>query len=283
MVKEGITVHAGAVFESTDKLPSCSFMRISKHLYVVSPELCFLQMASLLDVDNLVFVGCELCGIYRYAAESSETPKYWGGGNRDAGGSKSLPKIKPLVGLSLIQSFLRKCHDVKGKRKAQRAASYITPNAASPMEYMLAQFLRLPYMLGGYGLPEMDLNREIPLGRYAGKLTRKQALIPDLYWPQARLDVEYLSTTHHASRKDLAKDAERSNALGHLGIRVVGVTWEQFASIKNMDAVALAIGKHLKKRFRPRLEDYPIRKIYLHTKMLHYIRTGQFLQPDLYS
>lgn len=280
---DGVIVHSSSAFKDKGKLPERSFVRVGAGLYAPSPEFCFLQMAEFLDVDNLVFVGCEICSMYRYMNDSLENSRFWGSSASDPGDSKSLPKIKPLSNVALIDAFLRKCFNVRGKRKAQRAARYISSNAASPMEYMLAQTLCLPCMLGGYGLPAVALNHEIPLGRYAGKLTRKTTLIPDLFWAKAKLDVEYMSTKHHASRKDLAKDAERQNVLGHLGIRVIDATWDQFVSLKSMDAVALSIAKHLGKRIQPRSESHHVKKIYLHTKMLHYIRTGQFLQPGLYD
>lgn len=278
-----VVVHASDVYRKEGRLPGCSFVRICGKLYAPSPELCFLQMADFLDVDNLVIVGCELCSMYCYKDESPGEPIYWGSSANQGKGSESLPKIKPLIASASIAAFVEKCANVRGKRKSQRALRYITPNAASPMEIMLAQGLCLPNLLGGYGLPAPVLNREIPLGRYAGKLTRRGSLVPDLFWPKSKLDVEYMSTKHHATRKDLARDAERQNAMGHLGIRVIDVTWDQFTSLRDMDAVALAVGKHLRKRVQPRSDRYSVRKIYLHSKMLHYIRTGQFLQPDLYA
>ena len=47
-----------------DVLPTGSVLRLSEHVAIVSPELCFLQMASTLSLEKLILMGFELCGTY---------------------------------------------------------------------------------------------------------------------------------------------------------------------------------------------------------------------------
>lgn len=242
-----------------------AFVKIGKNLYAPSPELCFLQLASILDLDNLIIAGCELCGSYQYASSEED----------------GLNEIDPLSSPAAIKCFLAKCPGAYGIKRTRCAADRIVPNAASPAEFALALLLSLPRCRGGYGLPRPLLNYEIPLGRYASTLTHRKSLRADLYWPERKVDVEYTSNAHHFSRKERAEDAERANALGAMGIQSIDVTWEQMTSLKRMDRLAASMRTHLKCYPRALTAKQKIRQSYLRTKILRYLISGIFEQPGL--
>lgn len=244
---------------------SRSFVKIGKNLYAPSPELCFLQLASILDLDNLIIAGCELCSSYQYASDEED----------------GLNEIEPLSSPAAIKCFLAKCPGAYGVQRARCAVGRIVPNAASPAEFALALLLSLPRCKGGYGLPKPLLNYEISLGRYARTLTHRKSLRADLYWPERKVDVEYTSNAHHFGRKERAEDAERANALGAMGIQSIDVTWEQMTSQKRMDRLAASMRTHLKHYPRALTARQKIRQSYLRAKILRYLVNGVFEQPGL--
>lgn len=46
------------------KFPKNSFFEIQKDVLIASPELTFCQMAQVLNVENLILYGMEICGTY---------------------------------------------------------------------------------------------------------------------------------------------------------------------------------------------------------------------------
>ena len=57
------------------ELPSNSFWKLKDSLYVVSPELCFVQMAQQLSIAQLVELGINLCGSYFERAATSPSAR----------------------------------------------------------------------------------------------------------------------------------------------------------------------------------------------------------------
>ena len=118
------------------------------------------------------------------------------------------------------------------------------------MESVLFAMLVLPCSLGGYGLPMPVLNQRVDVAALAKKVTGSQFYECDLFWPEKNLDVEYDSKTFHSSKKKISKDSKKRNALEHMGIRVVTVTWEQVSDPIEMNRIARIIARHLGVRLR---------------------------------
>jgi len=57
---------------SSGEFPNGSFVRMPSGLIVSSPELCFMQMASVLSLVDLVALGYEFCGNYRKDFEAAK-------------------------------------------------------------------------------------------------------------------------------------------------------------------------------------------------------------------
>ena len=247
-------------------LPKTRLFFVEPGLYVVSPEMCFLQLAAILCPENLALAGSELCGLHRYPATPSD----------------ELPKHPPVTTPEKIRRLLNANAKSHGVSKARRALRYIVPRTASPAEGVLALLLSLPCLLGGYGLEKPQVNKPIKLTGSARRSVGKKEFITDLYWPSAKLDIEYDGRAYHAPEENRSKDAERRNALGLMGIEVMNVTRKQLFSLKKMNSVALSAAKHLNKRIRPQ-GDFVTRQVLLRTKLIHYLRTKKFEQPGLYQ
>lgn len=210
-----------------------SFMRIEDGLYVSTPEMAFCEMASVLSLERLIALGFELCGTYRRAST-------FGLARYDA---------TPLTSPGALASFIEKSHQFKGVKKARRALPCILAGSASPRESELAMLLCLPYSLGGYGLPHPTMNAEMPLPKNVAA-TGRSSLRCDLYWPAARLDVEYDSAEFHSAARLLANDSMRRIALESMDVTSVNLTAEHLRRASLFDEAAQGIARILGKRVR---------------------------------
>ena len=210
-----------------------SFMRIEDGLYVSTPEMAFCEMASVLSLERLIALGFELCGTYRRAST-------FGLARYD---------VIPLTSPGALASFIEKSPQFKGVKKARRALPCILAGSASPRESELAMLLCLPYSLGGYGLPRPTMNAEMPLPKNVGA-TGRSSLRCDLYWPAARLDVEYDSAEFHSAERLLANDSMRRIALESMDVTSVNLTAEHLRRASLFDEAAQGIARILGKRVR---------------------------------
>lgn len=210
-----------------------SFMRIEDGLYVSTPEMAFCEMASVLSLERLIALGFELCGTYRRAST-------FGLARYDA---------TPLTSPGALASFIEKSPQFKGVKKTRRALPCILAGSASPRESELAMLLCLPYSLGGYGLPHPTMNAEMPLPKNVAA-TGRSSLRCDLYWPAARLDVEYDSAEFHSAERLLANDSMRRIALESMDVTSVNLTAEHLRRASLFDEAAQGIARILGKRVR---------------------------------
>lgn len=210
-----------------------SFMRVEDGLYVSTPEMAFCEMASVLSLERLIALGFELCGTYRRTST-------FGLARYDA---------IPLTSPGALASFIEKSPQFKGVKKARRALPCILAGSASPRESELAMLLCLPYSLGGYGLPHPTMNAEMPLPKNVAA-TGRSSLRCDLYWPAARLDVEYDSAEFHSAERLLANDSMRRIALESMDVTSVNLTAEHLRRASLFDEAAQGIARILGKRVR---------------------------------
>jgi len=234
----------------SQSLPRGSFCAIGQGIYVSSLELCFLQLASVLELRQLIYLGFELCGTY-------------GMGGFGAGGKQP----DPLSSTARLAAFLSRTPGVPGHKKAMRAMKYIIDNSASQAESQLAMTMCLPYMLGGFGLPKPILNCHIALREYASKATRQQDFYCDAFWPEYRLALEYDSDQYHTGAKRIAADAARRNSLAYGDILVVTATKADMNNIGRTKRLAQIMAKHLRKRLTYKDPGFSAKLIELHRVM----------------
>ncbi len=229
-------------------LPDGAILRISPNVSVVSPELCFLQLAQSLPPGRLILAGTELCGTYALT------------------GAKDLESRRPLTSGESLKRFAELFVHVSGARKAREAASHVFDGAASPMEAKLTLLLCLPATLGGFGLPRPVLNFPIPLKPEARALYHVKTCRPDLYWKDARLDVEYDGDTHEGEESHL-KDTARVMALMAHGLDVIVLTYPQLANPEAFRVSVEVIAKKLHHRVRIRVANFPERQAKLRKEL----------------
>ena len=212
------------------QLPPGSLVRLSEHVLIASPELVFSQIAEDRSFEQLIMAGCELCGTYRLFG--------------DGGPPLSLPEERPrLTRAADIAGTLQR-FGLGPRTTAVRAARYVFDNARSPMEAKVALLLSLPPRLGGFGLPRPALNPDFYLGPEAYSLYPRKPCHPDLFWADARLDVEYDGADTHTAEAH-AKDVARAAAFACEGVTVLTIAKAQAYDRRAFETVAGVIASRL--------------------------------------
>lgn len=219
-------------------LPRGSVMEGPDDLLVCSPELCFLQLAGKLDLEELVHLGFELCGVYA-------PPR--------PGTMRLLSRAAPLCTIESLGTLLAQMPRARGVARARRALAHVIEMSASPMESVQAMLFCMPRRLGGMGIPRARLNAAVEFDAQARKISGgKTRAVCDMLWPG--LAVEYEGRIFHEGEASLKRDRARSNALAHMGIRTISVYDEHIRSVEKTWAIGAEIARAAGFRLRPR--DY---------------------------
>lgn len=218
--KKGHIVHLcttplpdGAVIEKDGKL-------------VASPELVFLELASKLSMQELIYLGMQLC---------------------------SHPAGKPhdtLTTVKKLSNFMKKTAWHRGHRKAMRALKYVADGSASVPETLTYMLLSLPRMLGGYGLKGITCNHEIKLNAEGIKLLGQKRCFVDLFFKSEKVIVEYDSYTHHNTPAQQGKDNIRSQVLESQGYKVFHICTIQLYNNESFNNFVKILASALKRRIR---------------------------------
>ena len=223
------------------ELPAGALLQVSEHVSVVCPELCYLQLAGLLSPDQLVLAGFELCGTYAQVGEERALAE----------------RTQALTSVAAIRAFAAQMPRMK-TAAALEALDLVIDGAASPMEAKVAMLLTLPASRGGYGLPQAQLNPELPLPPDARQLYACATVRPDLYWPAARFGVEYDGDVHEGDGTH-ATDVARSGALRLMDVDELTLSKAQAYDAQAFHALAGTAAKRIGYRLRIRREDFPVR------------------------
>lgn len=251
---EGLTFHV----HEGDYTPG-SFFRVGDG-YVVSPELAFVQYARDASLVDVLRVGAELTGSYAALLRTPEEAE-----GPDALGFR---KGELVTTLARLRDYVKRASREHGIKRARVALRYLPDGCASPMESALFLLLSLPRAYGGYGLPRPEANYRISAPDDRRGAMGKSCFICDLYWPQARLCVEYDSNMFHTGAQRIARDSARRNALALKGITVVSVTGNQIMDRVEMDRAAYLIAKKLGFRPSTYCSDFPERQAGLRAALL---------------
>ncbi len=231
----GVRAHAKLA-----QLPLGAVLQVSEHVAVVCPELCFLQVAHVFSRERLVLAGYELCGTYA-----------------QVGQELALQEREALTSVAAIRTFAAMVPRMR-TATALRALVHVHDGAASPMEAKAAMLLGLPTSWGGYALPAPVLNPEMPTPPEARRLYPAATVRPDLYWADARLDLEYDGRDSHDADAH-AKDVARWGALAVMEVDVLMLTAAQLYDAAAFHQLAGVVAAKLGRRLRVRRKDFPVR------------------------
>jgi hypothetical protein len=206
-------------------------------VFVTSPALTFLHMASALSVARAARLAFELAGTYALGGSVQ--------------GRDCLYDQTPLTCVADLRSSVGSLPaGTRGRSHALHALRFALDGAASPRESDLVLLLCLPRPLGGYGLPFPELNRRIDLDSRARSIARRSYCLADLYWEEAGIDVEYHGADFHTGLSRLESDAGRQAALESMGVKVIGVSNAQFEDLSALDGIASMLAQRLHVRSR---------------------------------
>lgn len=214
-------------------LPAGSFIRCADNILVASPERCFLQMAQSLSRPKLIELGYFLCGTYAYRPS----------------GRIAVDKV-PLTSIGGLALFLQQAGSVKGVDAAIKALAIVGNNAASPQEAKLATALALPVKAGGFGFPRPVMNHVVSYGERERQQYGKRFSVLDLYWPFAKVAIEYDGEDYHSSPEAIARDKRKGSEMAARGITVLHVDKEQLASERHLAILAEKLARAMGRRWR---------------------------------
>ncbi len=232
--RSGVRNIPGAVCHCLLGSPAAKrLMRADCGVLVMSPEAMFLHLAGTLSFEALALLAFELCGEYSRMPDGS-----------------GFMSAKPVSSVASLTAFASSAASFPGNARARKALRFALDNSASPAESRLVLLLCAKRTLGGYGLPLPKMNHRANVVGEGRKCTAHKYFVFDLFWENARLDVEYDSDMFHASAEGISSDAERRNALLAMGYRVITVTNAQISSPDMFDDVVRAIAHALNFRVR---------------------------------
>lgn len=231
-------------------IPPSSFYCLDEEVFVISPELCFFQMASMLNKVQLVKLGFDLCSKY-----SLDSQGY-------------LYERIPVTTTERLEQYGQSLSGFHGARSALSTLSKVCSDSASPRETELAMLLSLPYSWGGYNLSNPRLNVKIPIPSSQRHIFTKNYYVCDLIWNDS-IAVEYESDYWHTGVDRIASDSARRSALSLLGVEVITVTNKQIKNISEMDRIGRLLARKLNRPFRlSRGYDYRSRQKELRQELL---------------
>lgn len=226
------------------------FIELQPGLYVSSPALCFVQLCAELSLIERIKLGFELCSSYAV---------------RENG---AISETAPLATLDALARHAQEWPTV-GSKRALQALDLILEGSRSPKETELAMKLGLPCRLGGFGLGGFQMNPKVALGGFGQKITGKAYCVPDLLWPEHKLDVEYNGKDWHSSPCQREGDLCRRQALSAEGYTVLTVDQKEIESPASLRPVAdeisrITTGRHL----RLRAADYERKSMELYASFV---------------
>lgn len=228
-----------------------ALLRWDDTVFVSAPPLAFVQEATLLPFIDLITLGFEICGTYQQVTANGPT----------------LYNTRPLTSVREIRNFIGLNPSLHGTAKARRALQYLANGSASPRETKAALLLGLPASYGGYGLGIPSMNYEIGCTPEARAIASRRTLRCDLFWPNARIAVEYQSREFHSDDRQRIRDSRRVNALQAMGITVIAMTNDELDSIAATDVIANTARKALGRRSRVTTKNYHSRKLTLRRQL----------------
>lgn len=222
-------------------LPDRSFYQLDEGIYVASPELCLLQLASTLTEPQAVKLAMEMCGSYAIDVHDDEM---------------GFAKRPPLTDAAKLSAYAARLHKPSGGSRALHHLRYIVDNSASPRETALCMLLCMPPRFGGYGIALPELNRRIELTPREQLAVGVHHFDCDLYWPESRVAVEYDSAQFHAAYEKQERDAIRRNMLQYKGVHVITATRLQVSSEGQFDKLAIQVARKVGKRLRAPAKEH---------------------------
>ena len=205
----------------TPALPDDAFCEVGDGLFVSSPELTFLQMASIAKrFDQVVETGYLLCGAFALSPYGYDRVDH-----RD-----------PVTSVEKISAFLAQMPGVQGVDRARQALQYVHGNCDSPPEVHLSMDFGLPEKRGGRGWPLHDCAHVVPLEEPRHRrMLGCDYIKGDVHFPSLNSMFEYDSYEDHMGKWQFDHTQKRAQILRNLEYTVVSVTYGMVMNNQEFD------------------------------------------------
>ena len=223
-------------FHVNQKAPERNkYIKLDENVAISSPETCFYELAGILTKTQLIFAGFTLCGDYVNC-------------------NGEIKERRRLTDVKRLRRYLHTIKDSKRRAKALSALRYVSDGSKSPMESFVAMAFCVPRKLGGYRIELPKMNYRIEAGNKS--MVMRKFFLCDLYWPRARVAVEYDSNDFHFSGEKLGLDAARRSGLALCKVQTLVLTSKQLFSLGFFDECARALGALLGKRIPANIHQF---------------------------
>ncbi|MBQ9058958.1 MAG: hypothetical protein IJ125_07230 [Atopobiaceae bacterium] len=160
-------------------LPPQAFVSLGDAIYASSPELIFVEMASLMSPAVHVLLGMELCGCFSRHPNNPRT-------------GDITYFVEPATNVHKLRALIQSCSGIKGIKQAKKTLDCVVDNAWSPIEAVIATLLVLPIYELGYDLGPIDLNVPITTSHGATRSARR----PDILFRGTSVGLNYDGLDH---------------------------------------------------------------------------------------
>lgn len=251
---EGVRAH-----QHGPQLAEGTLRQIGPSLYIVSPELMFVQMSQSLQEPHLVAaLATELSGSYSLlpagmvncegVLSRGEDPFDERCYLRGDGYCNALP----LTGVDELRKFVACAGRLHGIEAARSGLQASVDHSASPFETAIDVSLALPRRLGGAGCGLPEANKDVPLNDEGKRITGKGKVIADALFTSRtghRIDVEPGGRVWHSGKDAMVSDNDRRLALERQKIEVIVVPWKTFRDSHAWMHICRRVACHLGRNF----------------------------------
>ena len=261
-------------------LPDNSLVRVSCEpedenvgfdIFLSSPELCFAQMACVLSTWELIELGFEMCG--GYGSPSSRI----GQAQTNAASSNAIERYPRISTPERIQEYIMSCSGMTGGKRARQAAKWLVAQSSSSEETHICMLAFLPRSLGGMGTPRPLLNQRIAAPDVVARVLGTRTLTPDLYWPDARVALEYDGRIWNNARAREEYEKRKHNAYRIMGIEVVSIGR---ADLDHSDTIREQF-KRINRRCGKRLKEPNAKQRARQESLMGWIATREYEQAHV--
>lgn len=164
-------------------LPTRAFVDVGDGLAISSPELLFLELATVMSPPVHALLGLELCGTF------SRDPLDPRNGDVAFG-------VRPVTTVRGLGEFLDACPRGRAVQAARRTLGRIGDDCWSPMEAVVATLAALPYVELGYELGGVALNVRRPNDPALVAMGCRESRVPDIEICGSRVGLNYDGHVH---------------------------------------------------------------------------------------
>lgn len=240
--------------------PEESFIRVTQHIYILSPEAAFYRMHfdPFLFFAQRVFLGMELCGSFTPLGNRMRNQiakiahEHRSAFDMSPVRVPSTVSRKEVTSTNSILNYLREMDRLRGDAwrgpkhliSAYKTLDCLADHSASPMESLIMCLCCLPKEADGCAFTPARFNVEICLDERSKYINGNGCVRIDIFWPGFGL--EYDSDEWHSGISKLRSDATRRLTLTDGSFTLITVTRDQITNNKTSELLLLRIAQNLK-------------------------------------